>query len=165
MQEWKGVAPSMYMCKDIGRSCAIICISEVMEYQYRNAWGPMSWNAWVVHMATKFTYKMRSGGKRDVGLGTHPTQTDLKKKGLNKVGIVILSSEYIRKTWRKLLSGGKDSFVLDLLHSCMSCRMNLPGWPSVKDKLEAVLVLLNGLYRLEKNFILEKEKLYLEDLR
>jgi hypothetical protein len=43
--------------------------------------------------------------------------------------------------------------------------MNLPGWPSVKDKLEAVLVLLNGLYRLEKNFILEKEKLYLEDLR
>jgi hypothetical protein len=43
--------------------------------------------------------------------------------------------------------------------------MNLPGWPSIKDKLEAGLLLLKGLYMLEKNFILEKEKLYLEDLR
>jgi hypothetical protein len=30
-------------------------------------------------MATKFTYKMRSGGKLDVGSGTRPTQTNLKK--------------------------------------------------------------------------------------
>jgi hypothetical protein len=31
-------------------------------------------------MTIKFTYKMRSGGKWDVGLGTHPTQTNLFKK-------------------------------------------------------------------------------------
>jgi hypothetical protein len=31
-------------------------------------------------MATKFTYKMRSGGNWDVGLGTRPTQTNLLKK-------------------------------------------------------------------------------------
>jgi hypothetical protein len=28
-------------------------------------------------LATKFTYKMRSGGKRDVGSGTRPVQTQL----------------------------------------------------------------------------------------
>jgi hypothetical protein len=31
-------------------------------------------------LATKFTYKMRSGGKRDVGSGTRPVQTQLLKK-------------------------------------------------------------------------------------
>jgi hypothetical protein len=31
-------------------------------------------------LATKFTYKMRSGGKRDVGSGTRPVQTKLFKK-------------------------------------------------------------------------------------
>ena len=30
-------------------------------------------------MATKFTYKMRLGGKWDVGSGTRPTQTNKKK--------------------------------------------------------------------------------------
>ena len=30
-------------------------------------------------MATKFTYKMRLGGKWDVGSETRPTQTNLKK--------------------------------------------------------------------------------------
>jgi hypothetical protein len=30
-------------------------------------------------MATKFTYKMRSGGKLDVGSGTRPTQINFKK--------------------------------------------------------------------------------------
>ncbi len=35
-------------------------------------------------MATKFTYKMRSGGKWDVGSGTRPTQTKLKKKKKKK---------------------------------------------------------------------------------
>jgi hypothetical protein len=31
-------------------------------------------------LATKFTYKMRSGGKRDVGSGTRPVQTQYLKK-------------------------------------------------------------------------------------
>ncbi len=33
-----------------------------------------------VPMTTKFIYKMRSGGKWDVGSGTRPTQTNYKKK-------------------------------------------------------------------------------------
>ena len=36
-------------------------------------------------MATKFTYKMRSGGKWDVGSGTRPTQTNLLEKKIQKI--------------------------------------------------------------------------------
>jgi hypothetical protein len=39
------------------------------------------------------------------------------------------------------------------------------GWPSIEEKLVAGLLLLNGLYKLEENFILEKENIYLADLR
>ncbi len=63
----------------IGRSCATICISGVREYQYRNAWGQVTGDRWTGPMATKFTYKMRSGGKWDVGSGTRPTQKQKKK--------------------------------------------------------------------------------------
>jgi hypothetical protein len=36
-------------------------------------------------LATKFTYKKRSGGKRDVGSGTSPAQTNILKNELQKV--------------------------------------------------------------------------------
>jgi hypothetical protein len=34
---------------------------------------------------TKFTYKKRSGGKRDVGSGTRSAQTNISKKNYKKV--------------------------------------------------------------------------------
>jgi hypothetical protein len=42
-------------------------------------------------MATKFTYKMRSGGKWDVGSGTRPTQTNLFKK--KKICILVQQTD------------------------------------------------------------------------
>jgi|688.fasta_scaffold1602118_1 hypothetical protein len=41
-------------------------ISKVREYQNYNAWGPISLKDKVVAKETKFTYKKRSGEKRDV---------------------------------------------------------------------------------------------------
>ncbi len=40
-------------------------------------------------MATKFTYKMRSVGKWDVGAGTRPTQTNKKIKNLSTGSLLI----------------------------------------------------------------------------
>ncbi len=40
-------------------------------------------------MTTKFTYKMRSGGKWDVGSGTRPTQTNKKIKKYSELWIRI----------------------------------------------------------------------------
>ncbi len=62
-------------------------------------------------MATKFTYKMRSGGKWDVGSGTPPTQTNKKK-----YFIFAMSTEHTHEVLKRVLYKHKNLKVMQSIN-------------------------------------------------